>query len=87
MQTLRPFGVQKFFVPPTGTMIGFIGRRDRDSFIFERAVVLSFVPLQNSTMLTFFLFGGGGGNWAGPALVPAANFSVIDPAASGSWST
>lgn len=85
MQVLRSFSVQKFVVPPIGTMMGFIGRRDRDSFIVAQAVILDFVPLQNPTTVLVPFGGSGGGSFGG---LPSAvtNFILVNPSASGVWS-
>jgi hypothetical protein len=84
MQVLQSFSVQKFVVPAIGTMVGFIGRRDRDSFIFSRSTVLAFVPRPNPTAVSFQFVGSGGGSFL--AISPAAaNFVPVNPAASGTW--
>lgn len=85
MQTLRSFSVQKFSVPAIGTMVGFIGRRDRDSFLFSRQTILAFNPRPNPTPVTFLYAGSGGGSFF--AISPAATiFASTNPAASGTWS-
>jgi hypothetical protein len=85
MQGFKPFGVQKFSVPPTGTMVGFIGKRDRDSFIFDRSNVQAFVSSPEPDSMVFQSAGDGDGSFVEETPV-TKNFSLVDQTGSGVWS-